>query len=391
MLNSNTLNFYQTADLNDRKAKGQYMTPFNICDKALNIDLTKYNKILEPSCGTGQFIDSIIKKKSNAKITGVEFDDTIFQSISKIYKTNKNIKLINHDFLNWETEEKFDLIVGNPPYFEFKPSSNIKKLYGDVICGRANIYSLFIKKSIDLLNPNGLLIFVIPTSILSSAYFKNIRNYIVQFCNIEKIEILNTDDFEDAQQQTMVFQLKKLGLDELSDGKYIVNINETVIFNNEYEQINLILKDKKFVKDLGCSVKTGSIVWNQHKDELEDDETDDNHLLVYPRNLSNGSLVLSSHDKKKQYLNTDKIPILAPVIAINRIIGVKDISLNPVLIKTGKYHFENHVNVITGKLKNLEKIYKSFKKPETVKFIKRIIGNTQLSKNELEQMVPIFE
>ena len=68
--------------------------------------------------------------------------------------------------------------------------------------------------------------------------------------------------------------------------------------------------------------------------------------MVYPRNLNSdeNSIIISYHDKKKQYIDTNKYTkntVKAPLIAINRIIGIKDITLKPVLIKTGEYYFEN--------------------------------------------------
>ena len=114
--------------------------------------------------------------------------------------------------------------------------------------------------------------------------------------------------------------------------------------------------------------------------------------LIYPRNLIGGKIVFKKDDKKKQYINIDKEPIEAPFIVINRIVGIKDITLKPVLIEasTDKYFFENHINVITGNIDDLKIIHNSLSKPETSNFIKNIIGNTQLSKNELLYMIPIF-
>ncbi len=392
MLSVKTREYYQNVTLDKRKKFGQFMTPYDIIDQAIQpLDLSHIKNILEPSCGTGQFIDRLIDKEYNGKITGIELDTDIYKIIKKSYKKNKNVDILNDNFLTHKFEETYDLVLGNPPYFEFKPDHILKNEFNDVINGRVNIYMLFIKKSIDLLNPSGILIFVIPTSILSSAYFQKIRNYIVSTCNIIQIKILSTDDFEDAQQQTMIFGLKKLNHNEKQDEKYIVKIGGNIIFNEDYENLNKIIKDKKFICDLKCSVKTGTVVWNQHKDKLLDKPTKSSSILVYPRNLSNGKLVLSEHTNKKQYIEINKESIKDPVIAINRIIGVKEISLNPVLLKDGQYLFENHVNIITGKLKNLEKINKSLGKPETVSFIKSIIGNTQLSKTELETMIPIFD
>ena len=151
---------------------------------------------------------------------------------------------------------------------------------------------------------------------------------------------------------------------------------------------------------MGCIVKTGSIVWNQFRDKYPDDFTNDsktnnkeNIPLIYPRNLKSGKLVLQLDDKKPQYIkNTIDIkPIKAPIIAINRIIGINNITFNPILIEKGSYFFENHINTISGKLENLKKIVNSLNSKQTTDFIKKIIGNTQLSKNELETMIPIID
>ena len=60
------------------------------------------------------------------------------------------------------------------------------------------------------------------------------------------------------------------------------------------------------------------------------------------------------------------------------------------MITTESYLFENHINVITGKIGDLKIIYNSLCKPETIIFIKNIIGNTQLSKSELLYMIPVY-
>ena len=224
------------------------------------------------------------------------------------------------------------------------------------------------------------------------------REYIMKYCDIESIIKFTSDLFEDALQKTMIFQIRKRKAGVAGNQKFIVSIGGGKIFSPDYIELNKYLIGKVFITGLGCSVKTGNIVWNQfmdkHKDKfLNDSKSDgkDNIPLIYPRNLKNGKIVLIKNDKKPQYIkyNTDLKPISAPVIAINRIIGSDNISLHPALIESGDYFFENHINIITGSIYNLRVVEKSLNNSKTIEFIKKIIGNTQLSKTELETMIPI--
>ena len=220
----------------------------------------------------------------------------------------------------------------------------------------------------------------------------------MKYCNVQRIIKLSSDLFEDASQKTMIFQIRKRKQNEVQDKKYLVNIGTTTIFSTEYNEINEFLIDKTFINNMNCIVKTGNIVWNQFKEKYKDkflnDAISDNKQnipLIYPRNLKNDKITFILDEKKPQYIKYDihLEPINAPVIAINRIVGLDSVSLYPVLIEKGKYFFENHINTITGSLENLKLIKNTLNNPNTIDFIKKIIGNTQLSKTELETMIPI--
>jgi len=264
MYNDITNNFYFKDNLETRKNNGIYITPYHIITKCLeNEKISKFKNVLEPSFGSGQFIDIISEFNKNINIVGVELNNELYLEVKKKYSKNKNINLENNDFLNWENNIQFDLIIGNPPYFEIFLNNEQKKIYSKIICGRVNIYSLFIFKCINLLKPDGKLIFVIPTSLLSSKYFENIRYYIKNTCNIDEITILGSKDFEDALQSTMIFKITKLNNNHKSNNNFIIKFSNTIIFSDKYIEINKLIKNKKFIKDYNCNVKTGKIVWNQ--------------------------------------------------------------------------------------------------------------------------------
>jgi hypothetical protein len=94
---------------------------------------------------------------------------------------------------------------------------------------------------------------------------------------------------------------------------------------------------------------------------------------------------------KKSYLQitdeTRKHIVSAPFIAVQRIVGDK---LHCMFINDGEYFVENHVNVITGNVQNLKTVFKSLCLEKTNKFIKEVLSNTQVSKNELQNIVQIY-
>ena len=44
----------------------------------------------------------------------------------------------------------FDLVIGNPPYFQVRVTSELKERFGEVISGRANIFALFFQVGLEL-------------------------------------------------------------------------------------------------------------------------------------------------------------------------------------------------------------------------------------------------
>ena len=95
-LNDRTVSFYKNAKIENRKKEGQYMTPTNIVKETINnIPFTQSDIILEPSYGTGQFFDELIKMKHKS-IYGVEKDKEIFDSSKNDYK---KYKLFNDNYL----------------------------------------------------------------------------------------------------------------------------------------------------------------------------------------------------------------------------------------------------------------------------------------------------
>ena len=92
-----------------------------LVEKAIEIaETTQKNKILDMCTGSGCIAISLAKKINNAQIIAVDISNSALNVANKNAINNNvenKIKFINSDMFN-NIEEKFDIIVSNPPYIE---------------------------------------------------------------------------------------------------------------------------------------------------------------------------------------------------------------------------------------------------------------------------------
>ncbi|MFQ5452962.1 MAG: N-6 DNA methylase, partial [Candidatus Zixiibacteriota bacterium] len=135
--------YLKKADLKYRKNLGQYFTPRDIREHLLSqLPRIDSPKILDPANGTGEFLLSARDYFNAPELHGWEIDKKLVELSRKIIPS---AKILCVDTLQRDYTEKYDFVIGNPPYFEFKPEMEIKRKFRDVIKGRANIFSMFIK------------------------------------------------------------------------------------------------------------------------------------------------------------------------------------------------------------------------------------------------------
>lgn len=391
-----SIDYLKNTDIKKRKKLGQYFTPKSIRELLLSKLPKKDNAdILDPACGSGEFLLSCKKYFKNPVLYGFDIDKKLINISSKLVK-NASIK--NFDFLNIDiNKKKYDYIIGNPPYFELKLNEEIKKKYFDIIKGRVNIFSLFIKTGLDLLKDGGYLAYVVPPSMNNGAYFSKLREYIIKNSSLEYLHIIDgADNFHLANQKVMLIILKKTNSKKSS--KYIFKKNRITIFTEDKKFLNKAYKNTVSLKDIGYTVKTGSIIWNEHKEKLTNDKNNST-LLIWASNINNGKIIIGYTKGKPQYIKniSNDLIIKSRVVVVNRITGSsKDINIKAAIVNEKEFVCENHVNVIyMSKNANcnysLEDIFKALQDKTNIKVMRLISGNTQISKTELERLLPIIK
>jgi len=409
-----SIKYTSETDKDYLKQFGQFFTLSHeiLSNLIRDLKLPKKATILEPSAGTGTIILECMKHFKNFSLDAIEIDKNVYDKtkllFDEVLPADNCINLINADFLKHDFKEKhYDLIIGNPPYFEITKEMRtiISDEFKEIISGRTNIYSLFIYKCIKLLEPKGQLIFIIPKTILSGKYFSKLREFIYKNCNIlDIIKFDNNKLFKKALQSVIILKLGLRPQTTQSDNKFIRYIDNELYFVKDPTQLSLNVNTTTISK-LNCTVKTGNIVWNQHKELLCHNKIEEISLqLIHSSNIKENNLVLNSVDptlkviEKKQYMNITEqnkhLIITGPFIIINRIVGLDPPKLNIYFEindnQKSKCFIENHVNFIKGPIEYLTRIYNSLRDPRTITFIKELIGNTQLSQYELENIIPIF-
>ncbi|TXJ17098.1 methyltransferase domain-containing protein [Brachyspira aalborgi] len=391
-----SIDYLKNTDIKKRKKLGQYFTPKSIRELLLSKLPKKDNAdILDPACGSGEFLLSCKKYFKNPILYGFDIDKKLINISSKLVK---NAIIKNFDFLNIDiNKKKYDYIIGNPPYFELKLNEEIKKKYFDIIKGRVNIFSLFIKTGLDLLKDGGYLAYVVPPSMNNGAYFSKLREYVIKNSSLEYLHIIDgADNFHLANQKVMLIILKKTNSKKSS--KYIFKKNGITIFTEDKKFLNKAYKNTVSLKDIGYTVKTGNIIWNEHKEKLTNDKNNST-LLIWASNINNGKIIIGYTKGKPQYIKniSNDLIIKSRVVVVNRITGSsKDINIKAAIVNEKEFVCENHINVIyMSKNANcnysLEDIFKALQDKTNIKVMRLISGNTQISKTELERLLPIIK
>lgn len=401
----------------EKKEYGFFVTPPSIIDRLLAeitpLSPRPYKTILEPSCGTCEFVLAASQKFPEAAITGIEYNNTVYDNIKDL--ATDHIQLIHANFVQYAHPQKYDLILGNPPYFVC-PKEFVPKKYQPFMVGRPNMFGVFILCALDLLESEGILAFVIPKSFMNAAFYNEIRKHILATCHIEKIiDFEANNDFLDTEQATfgLILRRRTSSNEPVSDATpYSIPLGDQLVFTEDATRLRTLFEGATTLKALGYTVKTGSIVWNQYKAQqhvdgqkkkltklkageqspLTDDAT--KTILIYNSNIQKEAIVEKtfSDPEKKQYI--DLPGMTETSIVVNRGNGNSAYTLTYALVENRTYLVENHLNQIlydrpTG-TPDYQALLRSFRDPRTTEFLRRMIGNGGLSKTELETIFPIY-
>lgn len=349
-----------------RKKYGQFFTSKETAlFMASLFDLSPFLKeisILDPGAGSGILTAALIQriidtdKIKNIKITCYETNDDILELLNtnlswisnnsllkieyKVIKDNyiTSQKLEYNNMLGACTEpKKYDIIIGNPPYLKIGKLASEALSMPDICYGAPNLYFLFMEMASFNLTDNGELVFIVPRSWTSGAYFKKFREKFLSEVALKHIHLFvsrdKVFDKESVLQETIIIKAKKetsmpknititttnTNFDFDSKTVFEASYNMVVSGENKYvflitdkgeaDTIEKVNKWKDTLLTLGLKMKTGLTVDFRNRKVLRDNAGEKVVPLFYSQHIKDGKVIFPI-GRDNEYILTEQKGLL---------------------------------------------------------------------------------
>lgn len=232
-----------------------------------------------------------------------------------------------------ESPVKYDFVIGNPPYMKVAKDAPEAKAMPEVCYGAPNLYFLFTSMGLYNLKENGEMVYIIPRSWTSGAYFKRFRQYFLTEGKLKHIHLFMSRnkvfDREDVLQETMIIKVERTYHQptqiEITSSKSNKDFNEltslTVPYNlvvsgedcyvylatdkEEVAVLERLHQWKQTLPDIGMKMKTGLTVDFRNRDILRDVEEDGAIPLFYAQHIRQGKVQFPIQ-KEHEYVVTEQ-------------------------------------------------------------------------------------
>ena len=329
-----------------KKRKGAYYTPTAVVTEMIDkLDQLRSDEhtIIDPCCGTGNFLIELIKKGHPfTKIFGCDIDElSIFLARINVIifaKVNENdygivfenikkrdsLRLINR-------AEQFDICVGNPPWgSELDADSKIfaSFCYETFAEKGLETFGLFIELGLKMIKDGGYLSYIVPDTFFNVKSHAPIRKLVSRYC--KAIDVRYWENiFDGVLAPALSFIMKKEKTASFGAGAHVITakgvgytmgsqramLPESWSFNISDEQLNLISKleksDENFYLKSNAEFALGIVTGNNKKFLKSDKRSEDYSAIIRGSDIvkfkvkSASSYILYEPGKYQQVANNN--------------------------------------------------------------------------------------
>ncbi len=346
----------------ERKKYGQFFTSketarfmaglYNISDSKSKVS------ILDAGAGSGILSCALIERLDQIafiqtiELTCYENDSNILELLKENLHTcqassKKNIQIhiitdnyitsqyldFNHMLGGNSHSKKYDFVIGNPPYMKIPKDAPEATAMPEVCYGAPNLYFIFAAMGLFNLERDGEMVYIIPRSWTSGAYFKRFRQYFLTEGKLEHIHLFASRnkvfDKEDVLQETIIIKVKKThqtpkkvtitsshsnnDFDNLASltvpyGLVVSGNDYYVYLVTDEKEVSVLERLHRFNKtlpDIGLKMKTGLTVDFRNREILRNDAEEGAIPLFYAQHIKQGEVQFPIQ-KEHEYVVTEQ-------------------------------------------------------------------------------------
>ena len=362
-IENQTIEYLNSMSKSKRKKKGQFFTSvktarfmsgmFDISDCGDSVN------VLDPGSGTGilsaALIERLSKELPNTHIflTCYETDEDVLpilqanlKYLKSVLKNKLEYTVFQKDYILSQSDDfeenllmskelkKYDFIISNPPYLRVMKDNPDALAMPKVVHGAPNLYFLFAAMSLFNLKKNSEMVYIIPRSWTSGAYFKAFRQYLLTEGKIEQIHLFVSRDkvfnTEEVLQETMIVKVKKTSekptevlitsSNSSNDFDKVTRLNVSydavvsgedlyVCLPTSEAEIDVIKKINTYhstLPDEGLKMKTGIVVDFRQWDELRKEPGEHILPLFYSQHIRDGRVNHQPSGKEYDWIVDEK-------------------------------------------------------------------------------------
>lgn len=339
---ANTERFMSSVPKTKRKKYGQFFTNETTAKFMASLfcfDLTKKKvDILDAGAGTGILAAAVVQRlfelgyTGHIHITCYETDELVIPLLEENMASCNILHNVTYTIKreNYVTSQNFysptlfnnencqyDYIIGNPPYLKIAKDTKESLAMPEVCHGAPNLYFLFWAMGIHNLKDGQELVYIVPRSWTSGAYFRRFREYLFDNCVITDIHLFERRDKvfdgESVLQETMIVKVKKTSViprcvnittsttSRFNDVRNFCAPYETVVSKNHYVYLVTNEKDanilrtinhfSKTLPEINMKMQTGIIVDFRTREFLRNEIEDGAYPLLYSQHIKEGKVV----------------------------------------------------------------------------------------------------